>query len=305
MDNQLSIGGLIKHCWNLIWTGSFSAGRIWRGEYWVSIMILSLLSSVISFVFLKLLGNLGQASMIIIFVVAIITTLLQIKLIIKRSHDLGKTGRYAYIPMILLVSCFIIAGVVAGSAGLFQAFQSQNVQAIIDILKSGPLALAGIIGLVLLIRSICRSFVIAFYKGNVGDNKYGSDPLLSQPVSNTNYWIVGLVAFALSMVLSTMTGENNEMMLNKYLNPANTGTIEQDLNVGEGDDMNDTKDMDDAKDMDDTDTAVDTDGSDTQKVDMTASGVDMDNLPSDTPNMDNDSGTVPAIDPMEWAGGGI
>jgi len=145
MENQLSIGGLIKHCWNLIWTGSFATGRIGRGEYWVSIMILSLLSSVISFVFLKLLGTLGSASLIVILLFAVITTILQIKLIIKRSHDLGKSGWYAYLPVLLLIAAFVIAGVVAGGAGLWQAFESQNVQAVIDIMKSGSLALIGII----------------------------------------------------------------------------------------------------------------------------------------------------------------
>lgn len=295
MDNQLSIGGLIKHCWNLIWTGPFAAGRIGRGEYWVSIMILSLLSSVISYIFLELAANLGSASLYVILVFAVVTTILQIKLIIKRSHDLGKTGWYAYVPLFLLILCFVAAGVVAGGAGLFQAFESQNAQAIMDIMRSGPVALVGIVALVVMIRAVCRGIVIAFFKGNAGDNQYGSDPLVFQPSSNTNYWVVGLLAFVLSMLLSSFTQDTNESMYTDLMNNGTGDTVDQDLNVGEGDEMLPSDSM--VMTGDDT-------SSDTQRVDMTASGIDMDNLPSDTPNMDG-STTEPAIDPMESAGGGV
>jgi len=39
---------------------------------------------------------------------AIIVTIFQVKIIIKRSHDLGKSGRYTYIPMIIALICGVI-----------------------------------------------------------------------------------------------------------------------------------------------------------------------------------------------------
>ena len=49
-----------------------------------------------------------------------------------------------------------------------------------------------------------------------------------------------------------------------------------------------------------------TGGEETQRVDMTDSGVMNENIPSDTPTMDPDSiPEQPAIDPMESAEGGV
>ncbi len=149
-----------------------------------------------------------------------------------------------------------------------------------------------------MIRAVCRGIVVAFFKGTAGDNKYGSDPLLAQPASNTNYWIVGLVAFVLSMLLSSLTGETDESQMYRDLMNNSTGDmiIDQDLNVGEGDD-----------EMFPTNSeTVMTGGEETQRVDMTDSGVMNENIPSDTPTMNPDSiPEQPAIDPMESAEGGV
>lgn len=147
-----------------------------------------------------------------------------------------------------------------------------------------------------MIRAVCRGIVVAFFKGTAGDNKYGSDPLLAQPASNTNYWIVGLVAFVLSMLLSSLTGETNESQMYRDLMNNSTGDMatDQDLNVGTGDEMIQTDTGSLETDMVD----------DTQRVDMTASGVTNDTMPSDTPTMDSTT-EQPAIDPMESAEGGV
>jgi len=269
-------------------------------------MILSLLSSVISFIFLELAANLGAASLYVILVFAVVTTILQIKLVIKRSHDLGKTGWYSYIPLFLMAVWVPIAGVVSGGilpllTSLYSLYQNslealsvRDFSAFIEVLRNSSVTLVALIAGVLFVRFICRGIVVALFKGNTGDNKYGSDPLVFQPASNTNYWVVGLLAFVLSMLLSSFTQDTNESMYNNLMMNSSGEAVDQDLNVGEGDEMIQTDTGSLETDMVD----------DTQRVDMTASGVTNDTMPSDTPTMDSTT-EQPAIDPMESAEGGV
>lgn len=56
--------------------------------------------------------------------------------------------------------------------------------------------------IVLLLWGIIPLIKLYFYKGTSGDNQYGVDPLEQDQVSNTYYWIVGIVLCVIGMILS-------------------------------------------------------------------------------------------------------
>ncbi|HMY80908.1 MAG TPA: DUF805 domain-containing protein [Candidatus Absconditabacterales bacterium] len=217
---SLGFRGLLRHCWKTIWKGSFSQGRISRGEYWVSILILSALSGLVTLV-LWLVGSLifmgginpgsAIAFMILTVLIGIIIPLIigifQVKLIIKRAHDLGKSGRYPFVPMLLLLGLGIIGLIIGGTTGLFELINSPSdtvqLQPLVSaIMNNKSLWVVGILGIIVMIWSMIRGIYIAFWKGMVGDNQYGGDPLTHQPTSNRSYRLLGVVLLVLNIGFS-------------------------------------------------------------------------------------------------------
>lgn len=202
--------GLIKRARSLIRTWSFSKWRISRGEYRISLLLLSVTAGFVSTVFqwvALLITNVLPSywnlylyiALVASIIPAIIVTIFQVKIIIKRSHDLGKSGRYTYLPMIIALICGII---------LFKIVFSYDVDTMETQFKSNIVvnAILILIGIVAAIWSIARWIVVGFYKWNTGDNTYGSDPLLTQDPSNRIYRWVGIVLVILNMIISSFNG---------------------------------------------------------------------------------------------------
>ncbi len=188
---------LISHCRELIRKGPFHTGRISRGQYWISYLLLVGLSTLISTLVRRIFWNSGDMVTSIIW---IILAVFQIKLIIKRSHDIGENKRYAFIPLFAIVGFTVLAGIIIYFVGSYQAI-SLNTTSPEALLSSWFGKGAGIVLLILLMRSIVRSFKLIFKKWNKGDNIYGFDPLLSQPESNGTYWIAWLAIAVLAIII--------------------------------------------------------------------------------------------------------
>lgn len=197
MENQFSFSWLLKHCRKLIRTWSFTTGRISRWEYLVSYLIISLLWSISAAVLWQLGWETGTQ---LSWIIGIILGLFGIKLIIKRSHDIEKSGRYYFLPLFLIIAMLIIAAGYVLSQGLFSIWESNpwlQISAIPPVL----LWVFGAIMWWLSIWFIIRVCMIVFKVGARSDNLYGSDPLVWQPNSNNMYRVVWLCALALSMII--------------------------------------------------------------------------------------------------------
>lgn len=224
--------GLVKHVRWLLWNRSFSEWRISRGEYWVGILLLSTVFAAISSVVWLLCfaifqlpesavsnGVFSALSIIGSVLIPLVVTILQVKFIIKRSHDLGKSGRYVYIPMFIILWCLLIAFAVLFSQWFFSASAPTDIMNIMVGLQSNVvLWIIWIIGFIALIRSLARWIVIGFYKGNVGDNVYGSDPLVSQPTENGLYRWVWIVLLVVNVILGSINTNLQGAMFEDEMN---------------------------------------------------------------------------------------
>lgn len=105
-------------------------------------------------------------------IIPLIIGLFQVKLIIKRSHDLGKSARYPFIPMLILVGLGIIGLIIGGTTGLFELISSQSdtvqLQPLVSaIMNNKALWVVGILGVIVMIWSMIRGIYIAFWKGTI------------------------------------------------------------------------------------------------------------------------------------------
>lgn len=224
METQLSFWSLIRHCRKLIRTWSFAKWRISRGEYIISYLIISLLGAVIGTV-LRNIG--GQTGSDISSIIGLILGIFGIKLIIKRSHDLGKSGRYYFIPLFVLIVVIIAGAAYAFSQGLINFSEWSTAQ-----LNSIPRAIWGAFGIALLASTIwflVTVCMIIFKKGHQEENEYGSDPLAHQPSSNNNYWLVWLCVFFLSILIGSFwqPKSNNPYSNSTELRGSDTEVVNQ------------------------------------------------------------------------------
>lgn len=215
MEQVNSMMWLLKHCRKLLRSGSFSNGRISRGEYWVSILLLSTTMALVGLVLwaLSALSLQLPEGVLLNTIFTILTVLawiilplcvafIQIKLVIKRSHDLDKSGRYAYSPMLVMLVCLLVAAAISRSSGLLSAVTPEEVMNLVATLKSNILLwIVCLLWLIALIWSIGRWIVVWFYKGTT-DNQYGVDPLLHQPTGNSFYRSAWLLLVVINIIFS-------------------------------------------------------------------------------------------------------
>lgn len=105
-------------------------------------------------------------------IIPLIIGIFQVKLIIKRAHDLGKSGRYPFVPMLLLLGLGIIGLIIGGTTGLFELINSPSdtvqLQPLVSaIMNNKSLWVVGILGIIVMIWSMIRGIYIAFWKGMV------------------------------------------------------------------------------------------------------------------------------------------
>lgn len=223
MEQVTSMMWLLKHCRTLLRSGSFSNGRISRGEYWIAILLLSTAMALVALILWGLSalslqlpeGVLLNTIFTILTILAWIVlplciALIQIKLVIKRSHDLDKSGRYAYLPVLVMLVCLIIAGAISRDSGLLSAVTPQEVMSLVATLKSNMLLwIVCLLWLIALIWSIGRWIIVWFYKGTT-DNQYGIDPLSHQPAWNSFYRSAWLLLIGVNIIVSIL---NNSLQV--------------------------------------------------------------------------------------------
>lgn len=195
-----TIAQLLTHCRHLIWKGRFVSWRISRWEYWISYLILVALSSTIGTILRHLAGGIGE---LIASVIGIIFSIFQIKLIIKRSHDIGESARYSFVPLFVilgigLASALILPKVI-NTQGVFTdgaVFQS--------FLTARPSLLAWGLLLLAFVRLIIRSCKLIFQKWTMWENTYGVNPLDHQTSSNKRYRVLGCAMVLISTIASAL-----------------------------------------------------------------------------------------------------
>jgi uncharacterized membrane protein YhaH (DUF805 family) len=218
MESSWSFWGLIRHCWNLIWRWSFSDGRVSRGEYWISWLLLSLLLSIATFALRGLVFGLWFISewavvqvllTLIVLLIGVILPLIagiyQIKFIIKRSHDLDKSGWYIYIPLLGLLISLVIGGARARFNGLSDAFISRDLAKIQSSVANPVIGIVALLSVIFVVRAIARGIVLGFFRWTKWDNQYGPDPLANN-LSTT--WLCRWVALSLlilNIIMSSLS----------------------------------------------------------------------------------------------------
>lgn len=218
--------GLLRHAWGLIRTWKFSEWRISRGEYRIGILLLSTAMALLWLVFRWISlavfylpesaatnALFSVLTIIASVIIPIIVTVFQIKLIVKRSHDLGKNGRYAYIPMLVIAWCLMVWLWVLAKTWFFTASGAEQIASLLADMKSNVLLwIIWFIGIIAFLWSLARWIVIGFYKGNTGDNEYGSDPLLHQISSDGLYRWVWIVLLVINIIIGMMSTAMQHVM---------------------------------------------------------------------------------------------
>lgn len=227
MPQNQTILNLFLHVWKILRKWSFSEWRMTRWEYWIAILVLSLAMTIVSVILwwlaaivLYILNEWMLLNGIFVFLTTVVwiilpiaVTILQIKLVIKRCHDLNKNGRYAYWPWIVLWLSVIIFVGIARKIGLITATDPNEIVTIVSSLQSNVLVwIVGIIGIAAFILSVVRWIIIWFVKGTTWENNYGSDPLEYQNSSNGMYWFLWIILIVVNVVVCMING-----VLNIYL----------------------------------------------------------------------------------------
>lgn len=136
---------------------SFS-GRINRAPYWTGILILTALMLVLSLIFLTMLvsPSSGAGGLIALIVIGLLLWAASIPVTVKRLHDRGKSGHYAW----LLYISSLIGGAVDPWTPAMQVNPFGMIVTLITVA----------IGLWFFIE-------LGFFRGTPGPNAYGPDPL--------------------------------------------------------------------------------------------------------------------------------
>lgn len=207
---------------SLIRKGKFVQWRISRWEYWISYLILVALSSTIGTILRHLAGGIGE---LIASIIGIIFSIFQIKLIIKRSHDIEESARYSFVPLFImlgigLVSALILPKII-NTQGVFTdgaAFQS--------FLTARPSLLAWGLLLITFVRLIIRSCKLIFQKWTMWENTYGANPLDHQTSSNKRYRVLGCAMVLISTIASAL-GKPVVTPTYDTIDPTATDSIEE------------------------------------------------------------------------------
>jgi uncharacterized membrane protein YhaH (DUF805 family) len=137
---------------------SFS-GRINRAPYWIGVLILSVLSLIIGvgFVSTLLSPGAGAGGLIALIVLGLLLFVASIPITVKRLHDRGKSGHYAW----LLYGSSVVGGAVdPWTQGTMQVNPFGMIVALVTV----------VIGLWFFVE-------LGFFRGTAGPNTYGPDPL--------------------------------------------------------------------------------------------------------------------------------
>jgi len=176
---------LIEHTWRNIFKESWTKWRLSRGEYFMCVGMIGLLSWIITII----LSQIGTIGMWLGMLVSLISSLRSLGFIIKRSHDLNKNWWYYFRPTIILILTGILYII-----SLYLKLPQSIGSTITYVFWAAALAS--------LIRMIVIAFKIVFTKWTLGANQYWEDRLPSQPVNNWIYWLLWISMFVVSILLS-------------------------------------------------------------------------------------------------------
>lgn len=142
-------------------------GRIKRQDFWIGWLIL--FAAIFVMAFVPFLGQLFHLFSIYVTVC----------LYSKRLHDMGRSGWLQIAPWLIGLLCLLAGGLFFGTA-IFSAFMAMGTG------SPGPAAMAALLGSLggfLIFLSVAGVIHLAFLiwigvtPGQVGENRYGPDPL--------------------------------------------------------------------------------------------------------------------------------
>lgn len=133
--------------------------------------------------------------------------------------------------MFVILWCLLIAFAVLFSQWFFTASPA-DVLVIMKGLQSNVIIwIIWFIGLIALIRSLARWIVIGFYKGSVGDNVYGGDPLTWQASWSGLYRWVWIALLVVNVILGSVNTNLQWAMFEDeldYYRPSAVDAIQED-----------------------------------------------------------------------------
>ena len=133
------------------------SGRINRMLYWQGILILILASFVLMVGIVLTIPALGMIGVVFMFLIGLFGWAASVALVVKRLHDRGKSGHYAW----LFYGASILVQIIDW---MYPTSASMTVFAIV-----ASLAVAAII--------LWFFIELGFFRGTRGPNAYGPDPL--------------------------------------------------------------------------------------------------------------------------------
>ncbi len=220
METTFSIIDLFKHCWRVIRQGGYTKGRISRGEYFVSSAILTvflwlltlLLSAVIPFDDSLSLISVSTIIFAVLFLaINILSFILWVKLLIKRAHDLDKSWwwilKMSVWPLLIIWWVWFLVSILFWllSNVASASWWSLPVSADWGLVMTAKTAINRILwalALLALFSTLYVLFVLFFKKWTDWENRFGPDPLLTQPKGDGVYWILRLILFVVYGTLS-------------------------------------------------------------------------------------------------------
>lgn len=219
METTFSIIDLFKHCWRVIRQGGYTKGRISRGEYFVSSAILTvflwlltlLLSAVIPFDDSLSLISVSTIIFAVLFLaINILSFILWVKLLIKRAHDLDKSWwwilKMSVWPLLIIWWVWFLVSILfwllsnVASASWWSLPVSAD-WGLVMTAKTAINRILSLLALLALFSTLYVLFVLFFKKWTDWENRFGPDPLLTQPKGDGVYWILRLILFVVYGIL--------------------------------------------------------------------------------------------------------
>jgi uncharacterized membrane protein YhaH (DUF805 family) len=180
---------LLNRAWTILFKEPRWKGRVSRGEYVMSSLVLGVITSVIT----------APLSWLLPVGVLVVNILAQIRLlwpIVRRCHDLNKSWRFVGIPLLIVLVGMLIIGLSWASITWPQMMLQYGAGMSLYTLIAMGLMLIWMTWFII----ICLRLV--FSKWTLGDNAYGIDPLVHQPIGNGLYRRTAILLIVVSLAIS-------------------------------------------------------------------------------------------------------
>lgn len=165
---------IFYHAWTILFQEPLWKGRLSRGEYVISLLIINALGAFIVRILWFIIPELRW-----IFIL-IIQWVWGLSMWIRRAHDLGKDWKFVIYPTIFFLCVSILIYYISFQVTPFSWFKWWHI-------------LSLIVFLLVILWLFCVLLILFFKKWTSESNAYGAERISLQPKSDVLYWLMGIV----------------------------------------------------------------------------------------------------------------